>query len=85
MRSLAAIVLLVVVAGCGRCAETRTDPSGLPEVGNAVSATGAEVPTPGAVYKDAYARARVEVTADNARDRLDELERAIEREAEAMR
>jgi hypothetical protein len=78
------LVLFLTLAGCGRC--DGGDPAGagtaqLPRLGGDATSAGLEVPMPGAVYKEAYRRARGQVTAENARERLDELERTIDQEA----
>jgi hypothetical protein len=85
MRIFLLVTLMVALAACGRCAEPPGDPASgsKPAVGGD-GAVARDAPKPGAVYKEAYERARSEVTADNARDRLEELERAIDREAEAV-
>jgi hypothetical protein len=84
MRWFAIIALVGALAACGRCG-ANGDPSALPTVTDDSGEVVTDVPMPGAIYKDAFARARSEVNADNARKRLDELERAIDREADAMR
>ena len=83
MRVFLVVSLLVALAACGRCGEPSGDPTGLPAVDDDTTQV-SDVPLPGAVYKEAYERARAEVTADNAGERLEALERAIDREAEAM-
>lgn len=81
-------VLLSASAGCSRCAADdqaaapTTSPELPPVAGDASS--GVDVPMPGAVYKEAYRRAREQVNTDNADERLDELERAIDREAREL-
>jgi len=83
MRWLAIIALVGMLAACGRC--DGGDPTALPVVTDGSGEVVTDVPMPGAVYKEAFERARVEVTADNARKRLDQLEHDIDREAKAMR
>lgn len=64
--------------GCGDAAgiqDGRFDPGPMPE----------DVPLPGAVYQEAYDRALSELNADNAHERLVEIERLVRREREELR
>jgi hypothetical protein len=44
-----------------------------------------DVPQQGSIYREAYDKAKKELTMDNARDRLDEIERLVVREREELR
>lgn len=84
MKWLATITLLAALAACSRC-DGGTEPGsarGLPTMDDGAAP---DVPMPTAVYKEAYEPARASTTAENARDRLDELEHDIDREAKQMR
>ncbi|MFC1610459.1 hypothetical protein ACFL6C_05840 [Myxococcota bacterium] len=77
-------LVVVLLTGCSRCGESQGDNNN--PRGEAVSADVpiADVPLPGAIYKDAFEKARREINNDNVRVRLEELEREVERDAEAL-
>lgn len=75
MKRLAAIAVFVVLAACGG-----KEPRGK-QGGGTVTVTEPklerDVPEMSAAYKDAYDEAKKDITKDNAKDKLDELEHDI--------
>jgi hypothetical protein len=78
---LFAAALVLSLAGCEGCREApveeQSDEIAMPPLPE-------EVPQPGAVYREAYDNAKKEITMDNAHDRLDDIEKQVAREREAL-
>jgi hypothetical protein len=78
MRIWSAMGLLLLLAACGRCGKTEGSAVEPPALVRADESTPVgEVPLPRTIYKAAYDRARQEITADDAEDRLWELEQDV--------
>jgi hypothetical protein len=89
MRWIAVLSVALVLAGCDACGgQDSTSLSGdvepVPSAQADRQGPGGEDP-PGAVYQRAYRRAQEEITADNADDRLRQIEREVDREADPKR
>ncbi len=80
MRTLT-LLGLFLLAGCGGCGETPSSPAPTPDQGPVTLKEPSTEPgesTGSSAYREAYDRAHDEITIDNARERLDTLNREIE-------
>ncbi|MBI3178517.1 MAG: hypothetical protein HYZ27_02580 [Deltaproteobacteria bacterium] len=74
------MLCMLLAAGCGQCT---TPPPAPPPVVDSDEPELPDVLKPGRIYRDAYERAKQQITADNAADRLDAIERDIDLEGGA--
>ena len=82
MRYAALAVLCALASGCNSCGDP---PAEAPAEEAPAAAAGGQVLDSGqlgAIYRQAYDRARKEITSDNAWQRLEDLERQVESERE---
>ncbi len=75
-----ALATLLIVPGCDGCGGASDSGGGSTVVELELPPLPEDVPMPGALYQQAYDRALGEVTPENARDRLRQIERTIARE-----
>jgi hypothetical protein len=89
MRLLSIVAVAVALTGCDGCNEEAPPPPAGDAAAASIAGVKGRAPfnqaAPGAVYKNAYERAKKETTADNAAGRLREMERSIDREAGSRR
>ncbi len=79
----AAAFLLVgylALSGCDGCGRDDPGADASGAAGFELGPLPEEIPLPGAVYQRAFDAALVEITSDNARERLREIERNVARE-----
>jgi hypothetical protein len=80
------LLLFAALAGCGGDkGGDKKAPAEAAAAAPAESVDVAEVPLVGKIYAEAIRKARVEITADNAKKRLTEIEREIEAEVTSGR
>jgi hypothetical protein len=86
MKKLCLLLAIVIVASCGRgrnALKPKTEGTSSPAPVAAVDV--ADVPQLGKIYSEAVRKARSEINADNAKQRLAEIEREIETEVTSAR
>jgi len=85
-RWLGSAGLVLAIAGCEGCDGADTGDGDTPvTAAQLLGPLPEDVPQPGAIYQNAYDAALEELTADNAHDRLRQIERQVARERRALR